>query len=91
MKALCRIFTPQVTSILYITLLVAPVVAAPHEAMCELFVFNQFRLQYTIGVCTVVFMNIFGRAWTTQRYLVFPGFTVFLMSFIITFLRIAPV
>ena len=58
-------------------MLVAPVVAAPHEAMCELFVFNQFRLEYTIGVCTVVFMNIFGRAWTTQRYLVFPGFTVF--------------
>ncbi len=61
----------------FITLLVAPLVAAPRQAMCELCVLTSFRPSYYIGVCTVVLMKTFGRSWKTQRYLVFLGFIVF--------------
>ena len=36
---------------------VAPLVAAPRQAMCEVCVLTSFRSSYYIGVCTVVLMK----------------------------------
>ena len=59
--------------------MVAPLVAAPHQGTCELCVLTSFRPPYNIGVCTVVLMKTFGRSWTAQSYLVFPGFIVLMI------------
>ena len=39
----------------------APIVAALHQATCELSVLTSFRTPYCVGVCTVVLMKTFGR------------------------------